>query len=1391
MGKKQGSTSKVSVDISEFTKAMDEAKRKARLADSEFKKISETCDRWSENSDVLTAKINSLNSNLDAQKIKLKSLEAEYKEVVEKHGETSAAAMKCKTAINEQQAAINKTERNLKHYEEKLEDVTKAEKIAAETGKDVSEVLEDMKNSAEDASEGFTVIKGAISALIAEGFKQLAQMAKESFEEMVFEADKAVDSFQAKTGLATEAIGEYKDVIDELYRSNYGESFEDIANSMAEIKQQTNEIDPTKLKDLTQNALALRDTFGFEVQESIRAANMLMDQFGISGTEAFNLIVQGAQQGLDKNGDLLDTINEYGVHYKQLGYDSEDFFNSLVNGAAQGTFSVDKLGDAVKEFGIRTKDTAKSTTEGFELINLNADAMRKEFAKGGDSAQKATQKTLKALFELNDEVKQNQAGVALFGTMWEDLGIEGVKALMNTEGELSKTKQSMEEINQIKYDNVYNSFEQVGRTIKMDLLMPLAEDLLPTIEKVTDTAIKHSDEVVAGLKAVGAVAATVFTVNQAAKTIQSISTITGAVSGLKKATEGASAAQKVLNLLHLSIPGAKTAAVIGLIATALVSLAIYASKSTDETEKLIDEIDELNEEAKAQADTYKELKKAKKEAIQSTTSEYSHYSELAKELSNITDENGKVIAGYEIRAKTITGILSDALGDEISLDKLVADGKQAVIDKINETIEAKRAEALMLTYEEEYNNALRSRDAAHTKLTEAKEKEAEVSKKLKEAEAELQAASVNTSSTIAGGAGAYITASTHVSELQDSLKKAKETTALYQEEYLGYTNTITNYDNALGAMLEGNSEAINRAMVLLTNDFVTAENATKESLEQQVKNAEKMLKDMQKALKDGEPGVTQQMVDNAKILVAAADTELSKLENVMQSHTASFEKRLEYAGGLGAKGITLFTEGALSQKGNVKKATEEISAEGKSGLESADTEESGGFFLQGFINGMTSKRDLLFKTVNNTGTTAVDTLRKSIKEGSPAKETIKRGRYFTEGFANGILELIDLVKENANRLGVEAITELSDILEKKAHETIEQLDSLNDIILASEQKYLDESARIEAEKSEAEYQERLKNAKTAEEVEKIKQDRVKKEQEKATKAYLESLKETADKEREIYDAMLDTLEDSISEAIDKVKDFDSLQKDIADNLTSGSPSTYQKLTFHGGDSSETVYRLADVGADNAVLREYSDMLDELDKKRGGLTDEIAGYLSQMGLDEGMHYVEALLNATDAEFNKYLDDLNERATLAEFISEKLTTNQMQNLQEELINQFSTLPEELSLLGVDGATEYGEAFIQTMEGVVESIQDLLSRKLTDLLDANISDLTENLLADVNEKATTLKNSVATAHSYIGPSPAPVYGGNVTNFTQNNYSPTALSRLDIYRNTRNLLGLSGGKF
>ena len=229
--------------------------------------------------------------------------------------------------------------------------------------------------------------------------------------------------------------------------------------------------------------MLLKDTFGFEVNESVRSANMMMAQFGLTGDEAYNLIAQGAQYGLDKNGDLLDSINEYSVHFKQAGFSADEMLNMLSNGTIAGTFSVDKLGDAVKEFGIRSKDGSKSTMGAFQELGLDADKLSKQFAQGGDVGKQAFEEVNTKLSSMKDPLEQNQIGVALWGSMWEDLGVSGIKALTDTEGELGNTYNVLKDLNNVKYNDLGSAFEGIKRNIQTSVLLPISDAVLPKLNE--------------------------------------------------------------------------------------------------------------------------------------------------------------------------------------------------------------------------------------------------------------------------------------------------------------------------------------------------------------------------------------------------------------------------------------------------------------------------------------------------------------------------------------------------------------------------------------------------------------------------------------------------------------------------------------------------------------------------------------------------------------------------------------------------------------------------------------------------------------------------------------------------------------------------------------------
>lgn len=372
-----------------------------------------------------------------------------------------------------------------KEYKETSEEFGKQAEKRVDDTKSTNKKIE---NNTDESSGKMAKIWEGVSIGIGAKFADLALDVGKSLGEMALggaiNLDKAMNQFSASTGVAKDDLKGYEDVLKNIYGNNYGDSFEDIAQAMGNVKQQMGNLTGEELQRVTENAFALRDTFDFDVNESVRSAKMMMDQFGIASDEAFNLIAQGAQKGLNKNGDLLDTVNEYSVHFKQLGFDAKDMFNMLENGAENGTFSMDALADAVKEFGIKMKNG--SASEVLQTMGLDADNLAMKFAKGGDDAKEAFAQVAQSLSEMDDPLAQSQAGVTLFGTKFEDLGTKGILALTNLNGEFDSTIDTMGQINEVKYDDFGSMLEGLKRQVEL-LLLPLGDALVPILGTLIDT----------------------------------------------------------------------------------------------------------------------------------------------------------------------------------------------------------------------------------------------------------------------------------------------------------------------------------------------------------------------------------------------------------------------------------------------------------------------------------------------------------------------------------------------------------------------------------------------------------------------------------------------------------------------------------------------------------------------------------------------------------------------------------------------------------------------------------------------------------------------------------------------------------------------------------------
>lgn len=299
----------------------------------------------------------------------------------------------------------------------------------------------------------------------------------------------ATNQVAASTGAAGKELEGLRDVMEDVYAANYGDSVADVGDAVAMVNRNMANLDQNGLTAATEGALALRDAFEYDVEESTRAAEAIRKNFGASAEDAFSLIAAGAQNGLDYSGELIDTINEYSSQFAKLGFDADGMFNILQAGADGTAWNLDKVGDAIKEFSIRAIDGSDTTVEAFTSLGYNAEELMATFAAGGEGANDAFFDVLDTLMAVDDQVERDALGVALFGTQWEDLGVEAMEAMANASQAAYDTGDALEQINQVKYNDLDSALQGIGRQMEVALL-PAADavyqSLMDSMPEITE-----------------------------------------------------------------------------------------------------------------------------------------------------------------------------------------------------------------------------------------------------------------------------------------------------------------------------------------------------------------------------------------------------------------------------------------------------------------------------------------------------------------------------------------------------------------------------------------------------------------------------------------------------------------------------------------------------------------------------------------------------------------------------------------------------------------------------------------------------------------------------------------------------------------------------------------
>ena len=408
--------------------------------------------------------------------------------------------------------------------------------------------------------------------------------------------NSTMGDLQAKTGATAAEMEGLSDAVEGVYADrNLGEDMIQVADAIAIARQQTG-LMGQDLESITADAIMLQDTFDYDVNESVKAARALMQNFGIDGHTAMNYIAEGTQKGLDYSGELLDTISEYSVQFAKVGMDADDMFNIMQTGADNGAWKLDTLANAVKEFSVASIDGSETTKEAFEALGYDADEVMSIFAKGGEDANIAFNTILNDLISMDDEVARDAIGVSLFKTTWEDLGVEALASLTDVTDATYLAGDALGEINTVKYDTIGQAIQGVQRQLEVQLapagsaaaqrlaeMSPQITESLKTVSPyIEDLAVKFSDVLVDGidlaiaaliwcsqntdtLKAAAVGLGIVFATFSAAKMITSIHNAVAAFSLLRAAHLKEKAETIYLQALYAKdavVKGASTAATV-------------------------------------------------------------------------------------------------------------------------------------------------------------------------------------------------------------------------------------------------------------------------------------------------------------------------------------------------------------------------------------------------------------------------------------------------------------------------------------------------------------------------------------------------------------------------------------------------------------------------------------------------------------------------------------------------------------------------------------------------------------------------------------------------------------------------------------------------------------
>ena len=687
-----GITVEIGADTSNLSKKLKDVNTESKKTTSELKSIDAALKQAPNSVELWRQKQEALARAVENSKKKLEALNSEQENLQKglQDGTITEEAYKA------YQREVEITKGQIEAAEKALDDFTNSNSKAGDSAKQTGKDIEDSGKKAENSAEGFTVLKGAVAKLAADGFEKLMSSAKEAWEEI----DEGYDTIITKTGATGEKLEGLQRTADNIFKSMPVE-MSDVGSAVGEVNTRF-ELTDAELQATTEHFLKYAEINKTQVAGSVRNVSGIMKAF---------------QEDTKNTGRVLDTLTDVG---QRTGKDLSSLESELLSNSA--TF---------KELGLDIRQSAELLGQ-FEANGVETSTALKGLQKAQQEATAEGKTTAEALGETvdrikgaKDETEALQIATDLFGKKGaatltqaireqrfsiDDL-VAGYDDMRNVVSDTFEATQDAPDKAKVALNNLKLELAQLGEAVlpKIEKLVSKGVDNLPKIEKT----MKDLLPLVKGVAVAYASWKVVSTASDGVKALQKFTV------EMKTTEAGAKSLSAALDTGVLAI--------VSLIAAGLIDLGKEIKKAHDEfipvaeriNRSVTDAFNDQNEAIKNVAESLNDTNEAFQDSADTADYEADRARDLWAELDKLTDASGRVQTADKKRAEYIANQLKEAVNTEITFTGNQIENYQQLAREIDNVIEKKRASAYIDAFQASAGDMAKNRETVRSEYLSA------------------------------------------------------------------------------------------------------------------------------------------------------------------------------------------------------------------------------------------------------------------------------------------------------------------------------------------------------------------------------------------------------------------------------------------------------------------------------------------------------------------------------------------------------------------------------------------------------------------------------------------------------------------------------------------------